>query len=201
MFNKRKHHIETILSLRLCVERCYTVGMKLLLHACCAPCSVQCVAALAEEGIRPELYWYNPNIHPFTEYRSRLDSLRSFAEARELALVVEDDYGLRSFIKGVEEGDSHPRCAFCYRLRLEKTAALAAEKGCDAFSTTLLISPHQNHELIREIGESLATRYGVSFLYRDFRPHFRQGQNQAREAGYYMQKYCGCIYSEEERYR
>jgi len=227
--------------------------MKLLLHSCCAPCSIQCAGALAEEGIRPELYWYNPNIHPFTEYRSRLDSLRSFAEARELSLVVEDDYGLRSFVSTVENdiyiGFSNNtsrflsqssrrhegrrkirklrsslcasvrfvrekwgrklahmtpvarRCAFCYRLRLEKTAALAVEKGCDAFSTTLLISPHQNHELIREIGESLATRYGVSFLYRDFRPRFRQGQNQAREAGYYMQKYCGCIYSEEERYR
>jgi len=170
--------------------------MKLLLHACCAPCSVQCVQALAEEGIRPALYWYNPNIHPFTEYRSRRDSLRTFAESTGLPLIMEDEYGLRSFLKGV----NHHRCAYCYRLRLEKTAAAAAAEGFDAFSASLLISPYQNHELLREAGESLAASHGVSFLYRDFRPRFRQGQNQAREAGYYMQKYCGCIYSEEERY-
>ncbi|MDR0473468.1 MAG: epoxyqueuosine reductase QueH, partial [Treponema sp.] len=92
------------------------------------------------------------------------------------------------------------RCAFCYRLRHEKAAALASERSYDAFSTTLLISPYQNHELIREIGEELAGRYGLSFFYRDFRPRFRAGKAQAREARYYMQKYCGCIYSEEERY-
>ena len=183
--------------------------MKLLLHACCAPCSVQCVELLDEEGIRPDLFWYNPNIHPYTEYRSRRDSLRSFAETKGLFLILDDEYGLRSFTKAVSsieqntspnENASPGRCAFCYRLRLEKTAREAAEKGYDAFSTTLLISPYQNHDLIRETGEDMAARYGILFLYRDFRPRFRQGQAQAREAGYYMQKYCGCIYSEEERY-
>ena len=113
---------------------------------------------------------------------------------------MEDEYGLRSFVKAAENGASHQRCAFCYRLRLEKTAAVAAEKGYDAFSVSLLISPYQDHELLRETGEGLSARYGLAFFYRDFRPRFRQGQNQAREAGYYMQKYCGCIYSEEERY-
>ena len=184
--------------------------MKLLLHSCCAPCSVQCVEALAEEGISPALLWYNPNIHPFTEYRSRRDSLCTFAKDRELLLIAEDVYGLRSFIKGVsltgENGEKSAgenkagRCSFCYRLRLEKAAALAAEKGYDAFSTTLLISPHQNHELIRQTGGELAAAYHVGFLYRDFRPRFRKGREQARESGYYMQKYCGCIFSEEERY-
>ena len=172
--------------------------MKLLLHVCCAPCSVQCVEILAEEGISPDLYWYNPNIHPFTEYRSRRDSLRGFAEAQKIPLIMEDEYGLRSFIKAVEPVTQ--RCVFCYKLRLEKAAILAAEKGYDAFSTTLFISPYQNHDLIQETGEDLAIRYGVKLFYRDFRPRFRQSLNQAREAGYYMQKYCGCIYSEEERY-
>jgi predicted adenine nucleotide alpha hydrolase (AANH) superfamily ATPase len=174
--------------------------MKLLLHVCCAPCAFQCVQALAEEEIHPDLCWYNPNIHPYTEYRSRRDALRAIAADKELPLIIEDEYGLRSFIKGVENGAGDSRCAFCYRLRLEKAAAVAKEKGCDAFSTTLLISPYQNHDLIRETGENMAARYGISFLYRDFRPRFRQGQAQARDAGYYMQKYCGCIYSEEERY-
>jgi len=185
--------------------------MKLLLHTCCAPCSIQCVEALAAGDIRPDLFWYNPNIHPFTEYRSRRDTLRGFAEEKKLSLIMEDEYGLRSFIGGVSSLDEgaaggNPdekkwrRCGFCYRLRLEKTARLASEKGYDAFSTTLLISPYQNHDLIRETGKEQAARYGLQFFYRDFRPGFRLGQEQARTAGYYMQKYCGCIYSEEERY-
>jgi predicted adenine nucleotide alpha hydrolase (AANH) superfamily ATPase len=161
--------------------------------------------SLASGNIRPDLFWYNPNVHPCTEYRSRRDSLCLFAEEKKLNVVVEDEYGLRAFIKGVsglEENhpDSKPRCVFCYRLRLERTARLAAEKGYDAFSTTLLISPYQNHGLLKQLGEELALTYGLQFLYRDFRPRFRDGQKQAREAGYYMQKYCGCIYSEEERY-
>ena len=151
------------------------------------------------------MYWYNPNIHPFTEYSSRRDSLSLFAEKNKLPLIIEDDYGLRSFVKAVENGNcagptKAARCAFCYRLRLGKAARLAAEEGYDAFSTTLLISPYQDHELLKQIGEEEAVNCGVKFFYRDFRPHFREGRQQAREAGYYMQKYCGCIYSEEERY-
>ena len=183
--------------------------MKLLLHTCCAPCSIQCVEALAAEDKMPELFWYNPNIHLYTEYRSRLESLKSFAGERKLPLFIEDEYGLRSFIKGVfsieensinENSGGKNRCAYCYRVRLEKTASMAAEKSYDAFSTTLLISPYQNHELIRKTGEETAKKFGVEFLYRDFRPRFREGQRQARKALYFMQKYCGCIYSEEERY-
>jgi hypothetical protein len=182
--------------------------MKLLLHACCAPCSIQNVEALSADSIQPDLFWFNPNIHPHTEYRSRLDSLCKFAEDKKLFLTVEDDYGLRSFIEGTRdwglgtgEEISGNRCIFCYKLRLDKTARFAAEKGYDAFSTTLLISPYQNHELLMQIGKELASAYSVEFLYHDFRPRFRDGQKQARAAGYYMQKYCGCIYSEEERYR
>ena len=183
--------------------------MKLLLHACCAPCSIQCVQALTEEGLRPDLCWYNPNIHPHTEYCSRRDALCSFAEENNLSLVIEDEYGLDSFTKAVSSLEEQPpsggstntrqRCIYCYRLRLGKIAAMAAQKGFDAFSTTLLISPYQDHELLRQAGKEAAAPYGLQFLYRDFRPRFRQGQNQARQAGYYMQKYCGCIYSEQER--
>ena len=183
--------------------------MKLLLHSCCAPCSVQCVKTLLEDGIKPDLYWYNPNIHPFTEYRSRRDALEAFARDHELSLNMEDEYGLRPFLREVvsmdEDFADHDqtvkrRCAYCYRLRLEKTASVAAERGYEAFSTTLLISPYQNHELLKETGYEFAAKYDVSFLYRDFRPFFRDGRNQAKALGYYMQKYCGCIFSEEERY-
>jgi len=96
--------------------------MKLLLHACCAPCAFQCVAALSEEGIKPDLCWYNPNIHPYTEYHSRLDSLRRFAQAMKLSLVTEDEYGLRSFIKAVssmEEKDE--RASFGHRTEGHRT--------------------------------------------------------------------------------
>ncbi|GHU15162.1 hypothetical protein FACS1894163_00930 [Spirochaetia bacterium] len=181
---------------------------RLLLHTCCAPCSVKCIDSLAEENIRPALFWYNPNIHPFTEYRERRDTLVKFAVDSGLELLSDDEYGLRPFVRGIytkdaaEFADKTPqRCTYCYRLRLEKTAARAAEAGFDYFSTTLLISPYQNHDLIRGIGEELGEIYGIKFLYRDFRPLFRAGQGKARELGFYMQKYCGCIFSEEERYR
>jgi predicted adenine nucleotide alpha hydrolase (AANH) superfamily ATPase len=157
-----------------------------------------------EEGIVPDLFWYNPNIHPFTEYRARLESLSAFASQEGFGLMAEDEYGLRKFIAGLapdwEGRAGGTRCAFCYRLRLEKTAKTAAERGYEAFSTTLLISPYQNHGLLKEIGEELAGRLGIEFLYRDFRPRFREGQAEARKRGVYMQKYCGCVFSEEERY-
>lgn len=93
------------------------------------------------------------------------------------------------------------RCTnYCYRVRLEQTAKYAKENGYDAFSTTLLVSIYQNHDEIKKIGEELANIYGIKFLYRDFRVGFRQGQAKARELGLYMQKYCGCIFSEESRY-
>lgn len=151
------------------------------------------------------LYWYNPNIHPYTEYKNRRDCLSEYAKTLNLPLVMEDQYGLRPFLTGLDAGDLRNltpdrRCAFCYRLRLEETARTAREKGFDGFSTSLLISPYQAHALIGEIAQALADRYGIEFLYRDFRPLFREGQAKARAAGLYMQKYCGCIFSEEERY-
>jgi predicted adenine nucleotide alpha hydrolase (AANH) superfamily ATPase len=146
------------------------------------------------------LFWYNPNIHPFTEYRARKETLIRYARETGLALTLEDEYGLRPFIAGVYP-DFENRCAFCYRLRLEKTAARAAGAGYQAFSSTLLISPYQDHGAIGEIAGELAEAYGVAFLYRDFRPRFREGQRIARERGFYMQRYCGCIFSEEERYQ
>jgi predicted adenine nucleotide alpha hydrolase (AANH) superfamily ATPase len=158
------------------------------------------VESLRGEGIEPVLFWYNPNIHPFTEYRSRRDALVQYAKALGLTLILQDEYGLRSFISGVYPGFDQ-RCAYCYRLRLEKTAAYAAEQGYEAFSTTLLISPYQKHDLIRETASRAAEKYGSSFVYRDFRPLFRRGQGAARGLGLYMQKYCGCIFSEEERYQ
>ena len=173
--------------------------MKLLLHICCAPCSVACVKQLRGEGIEPVGYWYNPNIHPFTEYRSRRNCLVDYAKSINMELVVENEYGLRPFVQAVAANIDN-RCGYCYASRLAKTAEYAAEHGFDAFCTTLTVSPYQNTPLIFETGEKLAQKFGVKFAPCDFSPHFREGQTEARELGMYMQKYCGCIFSEEDRY-
>ena len=174
--------------------------MKVLLHTCCAPCSIYCVKKLKEENVDITSYWYNPNIHPYKEYEARLDCLIEYNKSINVPLVIDYEYGLRSFCKNVINNVDN-RCAYCYTSRLEKAAKYAKEHGFDAFSTTLLYSIYQKHDLIKKIGESLEKKYEIKFLYRDFREGFKLGQDTAREIGLYMQKYCGCIFSEEERYQ
>ena len=173
--------------------------MNTLLHICCAPCSNMCIETLRGDHIDVTGYWYNPNIHPFTEYRSRRNTLRDYASSIELPLVEQNDYGLRPFVRAVCE-DIPVRCVKCYEMRFRQTAHYAAEQGFDSFTSSLFISPYQKHDLMREVAEQAAAEFGVRFLYRDFRPYFREGQERARALGFYMQKYCGCIFSEEERY-
>ena len=173
--------------------------MKLLLHTCCAPCSVYCIQKLRKDNIEPVIYWYNPNIHPYMEYKARRDTLKEYTKSIGVEAIFEENYGLREFCKNVID-DLDNRCQYCYRTRLEKTVQYAKENGYDAFCTTLLISPYQNHEKLKQTGEELEKEYGIHFYYQDFREGFRQGQNEARELGLYMQKYCGCIFSEEIRY-
>ncbi len=173
--------------------------MKTLLHICCAPCANQCIEVLRGDGLEVTGFWYNPNIHPYTEYRARRDCLREYAQAVELTLLEKNDYALRPFVREVAEDLDH-RCGKCYEMRLFETAKAAKEGGFDSFTSSLFISPYQNFELMRETAERAAMEYGVEFLLRDFRPYFRAGQDRARELNMYMQKYCGCIFSEEERY-
>ena len=116
-----------------------------------------------------------------------------------MEIFVEDFYGLRYFIKGLNN-DFVNRCYFCYKDRLLKTATFAKTAGFEAFSTSLLYSPFQQHEKIKQIAELIAKDIGVIFLYEDLRGFYRAGQKKARELGIYMQKYCGCIFSEQERY-
>ena len=153
--------------------------MNLLLHICCAPCSVACIKQLRGEGIEPTGFWYNPNIHPFTEYRSRRNCLREYAQSIGLTLVEEDEYGLRPFVQAVAADIDH-RCGYCYAVRLAQAAHYAAEHGFPAFTTTLLASIYQDHEGIVRAAERYARQYGVEFLYRDFRPNFREGNRRAR---------------------
>ena len=173
--------------------------MKPLLHICCAPCANQPIEVLRTDGFEVTGFWYNPNIHPFTEYRARRTCLREYAETIDLKLIERNDYGLRPFVREVAS-DIAGRCVKCYEMRLFETARQAAEGGFDSFTSSLFISPYQKHELMREVAERAAHEYGVQFLYRDFRPYFRDGQTFAREPGFYIQKYCGCVFSEEERY-
>lgn len=175
--------------------------MKLLLHTCCAPCSVYCIDTLRKEGIEPVLYWYNPNIHPYIEYKARRDCLKEYAKSINVQAIFEEEYGLDEFCKNVCN-NLKSRCVnYCYPVRLRKTFEYAKKNGYDTVSTTLLYSIYQNHEFIKSYMEKLSEEFGVAFLYRDFREGFWKGHEKAKELELYMQKYCGCIFSEEDRYQ
>lgn len=173
--------------------------MKTLMHICCAPCANQPIAALREEGLSVTGFWFNPNIHPYTEYQARKRTLEDYSREIGMKLVIGGTYDLRTFITNVANRiDS--RCGYCYQVRMEEAARYAAQNGYDSFTTSLLISPYQQHDAIRAVAQAMGEKYGVEFLYRDFRPLFQAGQEYARAHGFYMQKYCGCIFSEEDRY-
>jgi len=175
--------------------------MKLLLHCCCAPCSVMPIQLLREAGHALSAFFYNPNIHPYTEYKKRRNCFREYMEAQHLPFALLDDYDLEGWLARQSASPQVPgRCGVCYALRLRRAAAFAAEHGFEGFTTSLLVSPYQQHDLLKLCGERAAAEFGLQFVYQDFRPYFRQGQEIAREQGLYMQKYCGCIYSEKDRY-
>jgi epoxyqueuosine reductase len=173
---------------------------RLLLHTCCAPCLIAPLHHLrSEKEWEITIYWFNPNIHPLTEYRRRLDTLLAFAESTELPLILNDDYALENFLAAVA-ANPEQRCAHCYETRLRSVAQTARIQGFNAFSSTLLYSRYQNHDLIRTTGERIAEELGIPFYYRDFRPLWGEGIERSKAAGMYRQPYCGCIYSEKERY-
>lgn len=174
--------------------------MKLLMHTCCAPCSVYCIDTLRKEGIEPTLYWYNPNIHPYTEYKARRDCLKEYANSINVQAIFEENYGLDEFCREAVK-DLKARCTnYCYPVRLRKTFEYAKENGYDTVTTTLLYSIYQKHDFIKAYMEKLSKEFGIDFLYRDFRVGFWEGHQKAHDIGLYMQKYCGCIFSEEDRY-
>lgn len=174
--------------------------MKLLLHICCAPCSAACIKVLREENIDIVGYWYNPNIHPFKEYDNRLKALKEYSKMINLNVIYDDFYGLDEFVKNTVNIIDN-RCGYCYLSRMERVVKYAHDNGYDAFSSTLFISPYQKHDLLKSICENLSKKYNIQFLYRDFRPYYELGREMFRETGLYMQKYCGCIFSERERYK
>ena len=174
--------------------------MKLLMHACCGPCSIYPIEVLRKEGIEPDIYWFNPNIHPYKEYENRLNALKELSNIMNFNLIIEDNYGLDEFCKNVSNRIESRCIEYCYPVRLRKLFEYAKENGYDAVSTTLLYSIYQKHDFIKMYCEKLSKEYGIDFLYRDFRVGFYKGKEKAKEYGIYIQKYCGCIFSEEDRY-
>ena len=170
----------------------------MLLHTCCAPCAIYSLNYWRENGKIPRLYYFNPNIHPFMEYQRRLETLKEFATNENVELIVSPEYPYLDFLRSALEVQD--RCLSCYTTRLEATAKQAVLLGEKEISTTLLISPYQKHELLKETGEKIAEKYGIVFLYADLRPGFRSSQTISKERKYYRQPYCGCIFSEFERY-
>jgi hypothetical protein len=155
---------------------------------------------LREEGADVYGYFFNPNIHPFTEFKKRLAALQGYAELAALPLAIDATYDLNTFLRGALD-HGKDRCLFCYRVRLEKTFKKGVEDRVDAVTTTLLYSKYQRHDDIRSIGEELSATYGIPFLYRDFREGWKEGIEESRALNMYRQQYCGCIFSEKERYR
>ncbi|NLG51445.1 MAG: hypothetical protein GX552_15180 [Chloroflexi bacterium] len=174
-------------------------GKRILLHICCGPCATYTVQRLRQEQWQVTGYWFNPNIHPFSEHERRRETLAQFAEQVQLPVLWEQGYAMPAFLRAVAGRERfRERCAICYRMRLESAAQAAAREGYDAFTTTLLISPYQDQRLIRAIGEELAQQHGVAFYFENFRQGFAEHHRLAEEYGLYKQRFCGCIYSEWE---
>jgi predicted adenine nucleotide alpha hydrolase (AANH) superfamily ATPase len=173
--------------------------MKVLLHICCANCAIYPVKTIREKGLDVMGFFYRHNIHPYTECLKRQEALQSYADRINLKMIYQEGYDLEGFIQNVVFREAE-RCNYCYHDRLRSTAMLAKRGKFDYFSTTLLYSKHQKHDLIRSMGESIGKSAGVEFLYQDFREGWKEGIECSKQMGLYRQQYCGCIYSEKDRF-
>ncbi len=174
--------------------------MKVLLHTCCGPCTIYPLRVLRGQGHEVSGYFFNPNIHPYSEFTKRRDTLAAFAKSASLPLVMDDGYELESFLKGALDYGTD-RCLFCYRTRLAQVFAQALEHNVDAVTTTLLYSKYQKHAAIAAIASELSEEFDVPFLYEDFRAGWAEGVAESKRLEMYRQKYCGCVFSEFERYK
>lgn len=181
-------------------DRAKIMKMKsVLIHCCCAHCAAYTVDYWRQQGYETSALWYNPNIHPYLEHQRRLEAMKSLAQETGLSLVVSDGYDLIDYFRQVV-GHESERCRYCFRLRLSKTADMARQMGLAAFTTSLLISPHQKHDLLLEIGTELAREKSADFLYADLRKRYSDSRRVTKPLDLYRQQYCGCVYSEWERY-
>ena len=173
--------------------------MKLLAPICCGPFALYPLKKVLDGRIEVWGFFYNPNIHPYTEYQKRLEAVKTLANKMDIKMVYRDEYSLEEFLKNTVSNIDN-RCGYCYSSRLEATAQAAKERNFDYFSSSLLYSKYQDHVMIKRIGMGLAEKYDVPFYYDDFRIGWKEGIKESKDMGLYRQQYCGCIFSEKERY-
>ncbi len=173
--------------------------MKILLHICCAPCAITTVKTLRMEHFDVMGFFYKNNIHPYLECIKRQEALQSYAERIDLTVIYQEGYDVEGFLQHVVFRESD-RCRYCYHERLKTTALMAKRGKFDYFSTTLLYSKFQKHDLIQSMGDAIGQSISVPFYYYDFRSGWKEGIETSKQLGLYRQQYCGCIYSEKERY-
>lgn len=176
---------------------------SLLLHSCCGPCSTSVIDKL-KEYFELIVYYYNPNIFPKEEYIRREEEQRLYLESLGIKYILGDYETDRyeSAVKGLEqEPEGGSRCRVCFKLRLDKTAKMAAELKIEYFTTTLTVSTHKNSNIINEIGLEVAKKFSVDYLMSDFKKNdgYRKSVEMSQELGMYRQTYCGCQYSKKER--
>ncbi|MFH1231069.1 MAG: epoxyqueuosine reductase QueH [Planctomycetota bacterium] len=180
---------------------------NLLLHICCGVCATGLIRKLKQDGYNITGYFYNPNIHPYIEFKKRLRAVEVLAEQEKLPVHYESSYGLDEFLQAVTpygrlydpQGENN-RCMKCYEIRLQKTARKAKELGFDTFTSTLIISPQQNQAVIKNIGENITQSQGIVFKYEALTDLYAECKESAKKRQLYRQQYCGCIFSEYERY-
>lgn len=170
------------------------------MHICCSNCSIYPLQELTGRGLEVRGLWYNPNIHPYTEYEKRLESLKKLQGLWNLDIEYADEYALDDFLKSIVSRGKD-RCSFCYYMRLERTAGLARKMSFDLFTTSLLASPYQKFDMIIQMGEEIGKRHGIGFHSEDLRQGWSISRGLSKELDLYRQKYCGCIYSEMERFQ
>ena len=177
-------------------------GVKLLLHVCCGPCAIMPVTRFLDEGYAVTAWFMNPNIQPLAEYLRRREAATQCAEHFGIPILYADDtWDITLWLRNVAGRDRKPaRCSYCCQTRVDAAFAKARELGFQAVSTSLLYSIYQPHELIAQRGRENAQNQGIDFVYRDFRKDWQSGIDVCRTLGLYRQPYCGCVYSEAERY-
>ena len=187
--------------------------MKILLHTCCAPCLIYPLSLLKDRGYEVLPFFYNPNVHPYREYSQRYLAALDYCREQGVELAC-GPYEMERFFYevarvfapafgGAPEGETAAphRCSLCFGIRLSRAAAEARARGIGEFTTTLLVSPYQDRGLVREAGHKAALEHGVLFLFEDMSDGYRRSMDLSREKGIYRQSYCGCVFSEKERYQ
>ena len=182
--------------------------VRVLLHVCCGPCAIMPIRELLAEGVTLAGWFHNPNIHPLAEYLRRRNGAAAVASAHGIPLFFpesgpdfsgKNEYGVTAWCRTALNYQGG-RCLFCRESRFEAVARAARDRGFDAFTSSLLYSRRQDHEGMRAAGARASALTGIPFLYRDFRPFWQEGIAASKELGIYRQQFCGCVFSEEERY-